>query len=291
MAITAQIPRRRLGRTGEQVTIFGLGGEGVLRTYGRHAEAAAVIQRALDQGVNYYDSAPAYAGCLDYLGEALGDRRSDVFLASKTHERSRDGSLRLLDDTLKRLRTDWLDVWQLHDLRTQADLDRIFAPGGALEALLEARADGRVRYLGVTGHHDPATLLEAMRRFEFDTLLVALNAADRHRLPFIDTVLPEAVKRDMGVIAMKVYAHGALVQWGRPILSADEALCYALSLAGVGTAILGCSTPGEVDDNARIARAFAPFDEQTMQELEQRTAQPAARLTAYKNSSPLVSLD
>ena len=112
------IPCRPLGRTGCNVTQFALGGEGVLRTHGRMDEAVAVINRALDQGVTYCDTAPAYAGSLDYYGAALGKRRSQVFLASKTHERTRDGSLRLLDDSLKRLRTDHLDVWQLHDLRT-----------------------------------------------------------------------------------------------------------------------------------------------------------------------------
>jgi len=284
----AHIPTRPLGRTGEQVTMFALGGEGVLRTQGRTEEAVAVIHRALDCGVNYCDSAPAYAGCLDYLGEALADRRDDVFLASKTHDRTRDGSLRLLDDTLRRLRTDRLDLWQLHDLRTQADLTHIFSPGGALEALQEARDDGRVRFLGITGHHDPAILLEAMQRFEFDTVLVALNAADRHRMSFIETVLPEAVNRNMGVIAMKVYAQGALL--GPSGLSPEEALGHTLSLNAVSTAVIGCSTPEEVDENARIAREFGRFDDQRMQQLEAATSRRATRFTAYKKS-PLFSLE
>src|SRR5437588_1501367 len=150
------LPRRVLGRTGREVTLFGLGGEGVLRTHGRMSEAVAVIHRALDQGVTYCDTAPAYAGSLDYYGAALGERRRDVFLASKTHDRTRDGSLRLLDASLRRLRTDHLDLWQLHDLRTRQDLERIFAPGGALEALLEAPAEARVRFVCLTGHPDPA---------------------------------------------------------------------------------------------------------------------------------------
>ena len=161
------------------MTQFALGGEGVLRTHGRAAEAVAVIHRALDQGVNYCDTAPAYAGSLDYYGLALGERRRQVFLASKTHDRTRDGSLRLLDESLKRLRTDHLDLWQLHDLRTSGDLDMIFGRGGALEALVQAREEGRVRFLGLTGHHDPAILLEAMRRFDFDTVLVALERGRR----------------------------------------------------------------------------------------------------------------
>jgi aryl-alcohol dehydrogenase-like predicted oxidoreductase len=153
------LPRRPLGRTGHEATLFGLGGEGVLRTHGRDAEAVRVIHRAIAQGVNYCDTAPAYAGSIDYYGAALGELRSEIFLASKTHERSRDGSLRLLDDTLRRLRTDHLDLWQLHDLRTTRDLDQIFGSGGALEALRLAHDEGRVRFLGLTGHHDPAILL------------------------------------------------------------------------------------------------------------------------------------
>src|SRR5689334_19927941 len=116
--MVSPIPRRMLGKTGREVTLFGLGGEGVLRTFDRTAEAVQVIRRALEQGVNYFDTAPAYAGSRDYLGAVLGDHRPGLFLASKTHDRTRDGSLQLLDDSLKRLRTDYLDLWQLHDLRT-----------------------------------------------------------------------------------------------------------------------------------------------------------------------------
>lgn len=289
MANRMEIPKRPLGRTGEKVTIFGLGGEGVLRTVGRMKEAVAVIHRALELGVNYYDSAPAYAGCLDYLGEGLDGRREDVFVASKTHDRTREGSLRLLDQTLERLKTDRLDLWQLHDLRTPQQLDLIFGPGGAMEALLEARDEGRVRFLGITGHHDPAMLTEAMRRFDFDTVLVALNAADKSRLSFIETVLPEAEKRGLGAIAMKVYAQGAILQngpFGRHLgqtgLAAEEALGYCLSLSGVNTAIIGCKTPGEVEENARIAWGFHPFDEEQMRTLEQRTLSAAGAFTSYK---------
>ncbi len=209
------LPGRILGRTGVEVTMFGLGGEGVLRTHGRTAEAVGVINRALDQGVKYCDTAPAYASSLDYYGEALGDRRRQIFLASKTHDRTRDGSLRLLDESLRRLRTDHLDLWQLHDLRTREDVNRIFGRGGAIEALMQAREEGRVRFLGLTGHHDPAILLEAMGRFPFDTVLVALNAADVHRLSFLATVVPEAARQGMGIIAMKTCAQGALLGPGK----------------------------------------------------------------------------
>ena len=274
------LPTRPLGNTGRAVSLFGLGGEGVLRTYGRTSEAAAVIERALAQGVNYFDTAPAYAGSMDYYGATLGERRRDIFLACKTHERTRDGSLRLLDDALKRLRTDHFDLWQLHDLRTRDDLERIFARGGALEALVQARTEGRVRFLGLTGHHDPDILLDAMRRFAFDTVLVALNAADVHRLPFISTVVADAARRDMGVIGMKVCAQGRLL--GRGLLTMDEALGYVLSVPGVSNVIVGCQTPAEVDDNARIARAFVQIEERRMRELESRTRAGSALFGYFK---------
>ncbi len=278
----APIPRRPLGRTGHEVTQFALGGEGVLRTHGRMAEAVAVIHRALDQGVNYCDTAPAYAGSLDYYGAALGERRRDVFLASKTHDRTRDGSLRLLDESLRRLRTDHLDLWQLHDLRTPGDLRAIFGRGGALEALVQAREEGLVRFLGLTGHQDPEILLEAMGRFDFDTVLMALNGADIHRLPFAKTVLVEAVRKGMGVIGMKVYAAGNLVRAGVHGLAPAEAMGYVLSLPGVSTVVIGCSSPEEVDENAQIARAFRPFDAPTLNALEQRTERYAGAFTSYK---------
>jgi len=279
------IPRRVLGQTGCDVTQFALGGEGVLRTHGRMAEAVAVIHRALDQGVNYCDTAPAYAGSLDYYGAALGERRRQVFLASKTHDRTRDGSLRLLDASLKRLRTDHLDLWQLHDLRTSSDLKMIFGRDGALEALLQAREERRVRFLGLTGHHDPAILLEAMRRFDFDTVLVALNVADIHRLSFAQTVLLEATRRGMGVIGMKVYSAGVLLHDGSIRVAPVEAMGYVLSLPGVSTVIIGCSSPAEVDENARIARTFQPLDEPAMRSLEERTHAGAGTFTAYKKPS------
>jgi aryl-alcohol dehydrogenase-like predicted oxidoreductase len=198
---TPEIPKRALGKTGVEVTLFGLGGEGVLRTDGREAEATRVIEAALAAGVTYFDTAPAYSSSELYLGRVLPPHRSRIFIASKTHERSRDAALRLLDRTLSRLKTDHLDLWQMHDLRDQDDLDQIFGKGGALEAALKARDEKKIRFIGLTGHHDPAILVEAMRRHRFDTALLALNAADRVRLPFTSTALAAAHAAQMGVIA------------------------------------------------------------------------------------------
>jgi predicted aldo/keto reductase-like oxidoreductase len=164
------------------------------------------------------------------------------------------------------------------DLRTQGDLERIFAKGGALEALVKARDEGRVRFLGITGHHDPAILLEAMRRFPFDTVLVALNAADVHRLSFIQTVLADAERRGMGVIGMKVTAQGRLLD----LLTMEEALGYVLSLPGVSNVIIGCGTPAEVDANARIARQWTRFDAAKQRALELRTRAGAGLFGYFK---------
>lgn len=308
------IPTRVLGRTGRPVTIFGLGGEGILRTQGRQGEATPMIRRAIEQGVNYFDTAPAYAESMDYLGAAFqavlgagwgksGSRfaglessktkstppltgcvrgRADLFLASKTADRTKAGSLKILDDTLRRLGTEYLDLWQLHDLRSMGDLDRIFARGGAIEALVEARKQGRVKHLGLTGHHDPAVLCEGLKRFNFDTLLVAMNAGDVHAQSFITQVLPEAVQQGLGVIGMKCCAQGALL--GPGMLSMDEALGYVLSLPGVSLTIIGCMTPEQVDDNARIARAFTPFPAAKMRQLESRTRARHREFTYYKKA-------
>lgn len=274
------LPRRPLGRTGREVTLFGLGGEGILRTHGHTAEAVQVIHRALDQGVNYCDTAPAYAGSMDYYGAALNGRRQEVFLASKTHERTRDGSLRLLEESLRRLRTDHLDLWQLHDLRTERDLEAIFGRGGAIEALTWAREQGLVHFLGLTGHHDPAVLLAAMDRFDFDTVLVALNAADIHRLSFARTVLVDAARRGMGVIGMKVYAAGTLVAPGA--LRTEEAMGYVLSLPGVSNVVIGCRAPAEVDQNVQVARNFEPLSSELMHATEAATKPYAPVFTSYK---------
>ncbi len=148
-------PTRQLGQTGVVVEVVSLGGEGILRTSGQHQHAVPMIEEAISLGVRYLDTAPAYQQSQDYYGAAfknLGSQvRDQVFLASKTHRRDRDGALALLDDSLNRLATDRLDLWQLHDLRSHNDLDRIFGKGGAIEAVERAKADGRVQFVGTPG--------------------------------------------------------------------------------------------------------------------------------------------
>ncbi|WP_235880413.1 aldo/keto reductase [Polyangium aurulentum] len=273
---------RPLGRTGVLVEPVSLGGEGILRTWNRAAEAVPVILEALKLGVRYCDTAPAYAGSQDYYGEAFRQAgpgaRDKIFLASKTHERSRDGSLRLLDQSLKRLGTNRLDLWQLHDLREKSELDEIFRKGGAIEAVEAAKADGRIRFVGITGHHDPAILVEAMKRYAFDTVLCAINPSDPARSPFLTTVVPEARKRGMGIIGMKVMAAGQILQDGTA--TPEELIGYAASYAD--TVIIGCKTRGEVRENLAAGHALRPRTKDELLALEQRLAPKAARYDYYK---------
>lgn len=271
---------RTLGRTGARVEAVSLGGEGILRTWGREAEAVPMILEALAQGVRYCDTAPAYAGSQDYYGAAFRQAgkgaREKVFLASKTHERTRDAALRLLDESLRRLGTDHLDLWQLHDLRELGELDTIFGKGGAIEAVEIAKKDGRIRFVGITGHHDPAILVEAMRRYDVDTVLCAMNPADPARLPFLTTVVPEARRRGVGVIGMKVMAAGRILQAGDA--TPEELIGYGAHFAD--TVIVGMRSPAEVRQNLGIARSLVPKAEAELRALERRLG-PRAEEYAY----------
>jgi aryl-alcohol dehydrogenase-like predicted oxidoreductase len=273
---------RTLGKTGARVLAVSLGGEGILRTTGRAREAVPVILEALRLGARYCDTAPAYQQSQDYYGaafrEAGAGAREEVFLASKVHYRRRDQALRLLDDSLRRLGTGYLDLWQMHDLREAHDLDEIFAPDGALQAALEAREQGRIRFIGLTGHHDPAVLLEAMRRFPFDSVLCALNPADPRRLPFVSTVIADARARGMGVVGMKVMAGGLLLADGAA--TASELIRYAVSHAD--TVVVGCSSIQEVRMNFAVAHELEEMPREERLALERRISPHAARYDYFK---------
>jgi aryl-alcohol dehydrogenase-like predicted oxidoreductase len=157
-----KLPTRRLGKTGVEVTILGLGGEGILRTFGYEREASALIDRALDLGITYFESARAYSGSESYYGATLKDRRSKIFLTSKSHARDKKGASAHLKETLHNMKTDYLDLWQVHDVREDSDIEEIFGRGGAIEAFREAREKGMVRFIGVTGHADPFIIKNAL---------------------------------------------------------------------------------------------------------------------------------
>lgn len=275
------MPERPLGRTGHRVRLFSLGGQATLEKPGTRDQSVAIVNRAIDLGVNYIDTAAAYGRSRDpndptppfsqtYIGEVMKTRRKEVFLASKTHDRTRDGSLRLLEESLRLLHTDHLDLWQLHNVRLDEHLDQIFGKGGAIEAMQTARDQKMVRFLGITGHYDPAVLSRGLGRFPFDTILMALNPADRSRLSFIDTLLPLARSKEMGIIAMKIPARGRLL---RPdgISSMRQAMHYVLSQP-VSTVIVGCDTVAQLEENVAIAKAFAPLDQTEMKRLESLAA-------------------
>ena len=291
------LPTRNLGRTGTAVGIFSLGGQAAVEKADNASVAVPIVERAIDLGVNYIDTSARYGGedarwSERYIGEVMKRRRSAVFLASKTHDRTRDGSLKHLERSLELLHTDHLDLWQIHNLTSMDEVDRIFAKGGAVEALVAARESKRVRFLGVTGHADPDVLLEAIRRFPFDTLLLALNAADRYRLPFAAKLLPLAVEKEMGIIGMKVPGRGRLLRsWTPPpegdrygskspgTLTMKEAMRYVLTLP-VSTVIVGCDSIAQLEENVAIAREFTPLSAVQMAALEER-AEPVQRQSLF----------
>ena len=298
------MPARNLGRTGYRVGIFSLGGQAAVEQPDNEAVAVPIVERALDLGVNYVDTAAAYGGpqrwSQRYIGKVMKRRRKEAFLTSKTGDRTRDGSLRLLEESLRLLNTDHLDLWQIHNLSRLEQVDEIFAPGGAMAALQQAREQKMVRFLGVTGHADPDVLMEAIRRFEFDTLLLALNAADPHHLSFAEKLLPMAVEKQLGIIGMKIPARGRILDsWTPPPLDQQreierparpgtlkmrEALYYVLSLP-VSTVIVGCDSVAQVEEDVALARAFTPLSPAQMAALTARTAPVAKQALSFRRWS------
>lgn len=272
------LPQRVLGQTGERVTILGLGGEGVLRTFGYGPKAQAVIEAALEAGITYFETARAYSGSEAYLGQGLQGRRERIFLTSKSHGRTRGEAEEHLALTLKNLRTDYLDLWQIHDLRTLQDLEELAAPGGALEVFRWAKEEGYARYLGVTGHHDPEILRRALDLFPFDTVLLPVNPAEPRAQSFLP-LAREALDRGFGVIGMKVLARGLVTQLG--LAPVRDYLHYALSQS-VSLVVIGCDHPKQVWELAAAARNFQPLPPEAQRRLEEAVVPFARGLMYYK---------
>ncbi len=273
-SISATIPERLLGNTGVKVPILGLGGAGQTPLSWNNAEkqAVAIIQRALELGIRYFDTAADYGPSEDYLGKVLPNYRAKIFLTSKTAARDRDNAWRELERSLLRLKTDYLDLWQLHRVSFAAELDQIFAPDGAARALEEAKQQKLVRFVGITGHHEPDIIAEGLRRYAFDTALIPVNAADKHHpRPFMPQVLPVARQKNVGIIAMKVPAYGRLFKPG-VLDGMHQAFGYALSQPGVHCAIIAAETVEQLESNIAVAQAFQPLDENALAEIEQRTS-------------------
>ena len=269
------------GKTGQIVTRVGLGGEGVLRTQGQTPEAQAVIREALEQGITYFDSARAYAGSEQYYGTiwpAIPEVRANIFQTSKSAGRNRKEAWQDLQRTLSNLGTPYLDLWQIHDVRTEEDLAAIEGPGGALEAFLEARDQGLTRFIGVTGHHDPRILTRAVENWPVDAVLLPVNPVEGSLGGFLDSTLAAARRKGIAVIGMKVLGAGYYLQPGLKV-SADLLIRYALS-QDITLAIVGCATPAEVQTLAAAGRAFEPLPPQEQETLIRRFA-PYARQMAY----------
>jgi aryl-alcohol dehydrogenase-like predicted oxidoreductase len=272
---------RPLGRTGHQATILGLGGEGILRTYGEEKKAQGVIEAALAAGIRYFESARAYSGSEAYLGKGLKGHREQVFLTSKSHGRTYKEAMAHLSVTLKNLDTDHLDLWQIHDVRTAEDLDAITAPGGILEAFREAKEKGWTRFIGVTGHHNPDILRRALDLYDFDTVLLPVNPAEPHDRSFLP-LAAEVFERGLGVIGMKVLCRGLLPRMAEePGKLTFELVAYALSQS-VSLVVIGCDTPGQVKALAHAAQHFTPMTPEEQKALEEAVAPFAGHLMYYK---------
>ena len=291
------MPTNSFGKTGYKVGILSLGCQAAVEKKGKEELAEKIINKALDLGINYLDTAPVYGRGTSQLnvGRVMKTRRSETFLASKTHKRTYDESMKLLEQQLKDLQTDHLDLWQLHNVQRKDQSDKIFADDGALKALIKAKEEGMVRFVGITGHYEPLILLEAIRRFEFDSLLLAINAADPHYLSFKNYLLPEAQKQGIATISMKVATRGRMLScWNPPPLedqpermrtglqgtiSIKEALTYNMSLP-VSTTIIGVDSVDQIEENVKIASEFSPLSNEEMAAIEYKTL-PIVRQGLY----------
>jgi len=292
------MPTRSFGKTGFKVGVFSLGGQATLEIKGREEESEKIINRAIDLGVNYIDTAASYGKGVSQLniGRVMKTRRSEVWLSTKTHNRTYDGSMRLLEESLTNLQTDHLDTWQIHNIKTQDQVDQIFASDGAMKAMEKAKSEGMVRNIGITGHYEPVVLLEAIKRYPFDSILMAVNAADVHYLSFKNYLLPEAQRQGIAIIGMKVATRGRMLScWTPPPLeeqkdarnrtplsgtvSIKEALTYNMSLP-VSTTIIGVDSVAQIEENVKIASEFQPLTLAQMEEIEFKTL-PIVRQGLY----------
>jgi aryl-alcohol dehydrogenase-like predicted oxidoreductase len=286
---TGEIPRRPLGRTGVEVCALGLGGYhlGAMKS---QREAVRLVQQAVDEGIAFLDNAWEYhdGRSETIMGKALaGGRRARVFLMSKvcTHGRGRRDAMRQLEQSLKRLKTDFLDLWQVHEVVYEGDPDRHAAKGGVFEALEQAKREGKVRFVGFTGHKSPAIHLKMLGTgFPFDTCQLPLNCLDGTFRSFEQDVLPELVRRGIAPIGMKSLGGDAdMVK--KKVVSAEEARRYAMSLP-VATTVAGIDSARVLKQDLRIARGFQPMKAAEMKALRERCAAAAAdgRYELYKVS-------
>ncbi len=248
---------RPFGRDQQQISLLGFGAQRIVDEHDcTEGQAVEIIRRAVEKGINYFDTAPSYSDGQSEtrVGLGLQGLRDKVWIATKTGGRTRDLAWRDLEGSLTRLKTDYVDEWRIHNVMQPHDLESVFAKGGALEALMEAKEQGLVRKLSISGHTDPRLLAEAIRRFPFDSALVALSALDHFIYSFAHEFVPLAVEKGVAVIGMKVMALGKLAPWY------EKALRYTWSLP-VSTAILGISKMSELEADLEAVEKFRPMDD------------------------------
>lgn len=284
------IPYRQMGRTGERISAIGLGGYHIGKP--DEQESIRLIRSAIDRGVNFMDNCWDYHDGRSeiYMGKALRDGyRSRVILMSKIDGQTKASATKQIDESLRRLQTDRVDLMQVHEVIRENDPEKIFADEGSIEALQEAKKAGKIRFIGFTGHKDPEIHLKCLRfakqnGFRFDAVQMPLNVMDAHFRSFEKKVLPELVKDGIGVLGMKPLGSGAIVRTGE--VSATECLHYAMSLP-TSTVITGCESMKILDQAIEAAKTFKPFTQEQMASLLNRTQQLAARgdYEKFKTSS------
>lgn len=262
------IPTVPFGRTGERVSVIAQGGAR-MDLHPDVATAAAHVRRMYELGITYFDCARLYwdGRSEEAYGIGLQGVRQNVFLTTKCVKRTAREANEELALSLRLLKTDHIDLWQMHAIQSQSEFDQILGPGGAMEAFQAAKKAGKCRYIGFTGHYDPevhAALLKASDLW--DTVMMPLHAADPAYLSFENTTLPVAAARGVGVQAIKVFGKGFLLRSLNPM----ECLRYVLSLPGVHVAICGAGTQGQMEDNIRAVRNFRPMDAAALADVRRR---------------------
>jgi aryl-alcohol dehydrogenase-like predicted oxidoreductase len=246
---------RSFGKTGESFPILSFGAQRIVDEEGcSQDQALAILNTAIDRGIRYFDTAWIYSQgqSEERVGMVAKHRRGEMWIATKTWDTTRDGARRQLEESLTRLQTDHVNEWRMHNVWGFDRLDQMTGKGGALEAMVQAREEGLVRNLSISGHTDPQVQLEALRRFPFDTSLVAVSVLDHFIYSFAEEFLPVAARLGVGVVGMKIFGYKKLAH------VADHALQYALGLP-LTTVIAGCSTMAELEADLAVAESFTPM--------------------------------
>lgn len=258
------LPTRILGKTGVSVPLVALGGGSRFCTIREPEKSVELLNYALDQGFYYWDTAHDYAFnnvvSEERLGIVLKDRRNEVFLATKVGERTYDGAMRHLEQSLKRLKTDRLDLYQIHLVQSLEDVDKIGAADGVLKALRKLKEEKVTRFIGFSGHLSAEAMMAMVNRYDFDTMLIALNHYAERKGDFEKQAIPEAVRKKMGILVMKVIRPREMVEG----ISPEELIRYALSLEHVSAAVIGTDSLDVVKKNIDILKNFKAMDTDEM---------------------------